>query len=241
MKYLITISYDGSKYYGLQKLKNKNTVQGELEKVLTSLNEKPVAVKASGRTDRGVHALNQKCHFILDKEITPYKLRYYLNRSTSKYLYIKDCTVIDDSDFHARFSVKSKTYEYRINVGEFNPIFNDYVFNYNKTLDIEKMKSAAKLLEGPHSYKAFVSGVHPTYDSIIDNISIIQENDNIIITIKGKSFYTYMVRNIVSVLILIGSAQTDESIIHEMFKCEKKVKEYKLVPACGLYLKEVIY
>ena len=69
MKYIITIEYDGSKYNGLQKLKNKVTVQGELETLLSKLDEKPVSVKASGRTDKGVHALNQTCHFELAKKI----------------------------------------------------------------------------------------------------------------------------------------------------------------------------
>ena len=68
MKYLISISYDGSKYNGLQKLKGKKTIQGELEEVLSKMNESPVSVKSSGRTDKGVHALDQKCHFELTKK-----------------------------------------------------------------------------------------------------------------------------------------------------------------------------
>ena len=67
MKYLITFSYDGSKYFGYQKQPNKPTVQQEIENVLTQLNSnKPVIISASGRTDSGVHALNQKAHFVLD-------------------------------------------------------------------------------------------------------------------------------------------------------------------------------
>ena len=69
MRYLITFSYDGSKYKGYQKQPNEVTIQGELERVLTHINSSEVLVSASGRTDAGVHALNQKAHFILDKEI----------------------------------------------------------------------------------------------------------------------------------------------------------------------------
>ena len=96
----------------------------------------PISVKASGRTDRGVHALEQKCHFELNKKTTPYRLRYYLNRETSPYLYVKDCIQINDEDFHARFSVKSKKYLYKINTGEYNPILNDYLYNGDTILKI---------------------------------------------------------------------------------------------------------
>ena len=241
MKYLITVSYDGSKYWGLQKLKNKNTVQGELERVLSKMNDAPISVKASGRTDRGVHALEQKCHFELNKETTPYRLRYYLNRETSPYLYVKDCIQINDEDFHARFSVKSKKYLYKINTGEYNPILNDYLYNYNKPLNLELLKEAASLIEGPHNFKVFVTGKHKTYDSIIDYIKI-KKNKNIIeLEIKGKAFYTYMIRNIISILILYSEGKITKGQIEKMLDRQERVIEYAMVPANGLYLKEIKY
>ena len=241
MKYLMTISYDGSKYNGLQKLNGKKTVQGELEEVLSKMNEKQVHVKASGRTDKGVHAIGQKCHFELDKPTTTYKLRYYINRSTSPYIYVKELKEVADDNFHARFSVKSKVYEYRINVGEYDPLTNDYAYNFNQKLDIRKMKHASHLFIGEHNFKAFVVDKHKTYDSYIEYINIKKKNDIIYITFAGKAFYTYMVRNMVSALILVGSDKIDECIIDEMLKTGTKVIEYAPVPASGLYLKEVIY
>lgn len=241
MKYLISISYDGSKYNGLQKLKGKKTVQGDLEEVLSKMNEAPVSVKASGRTDRGVHALDQKCHFELTKNTTPFRLRYYINRSTAPSLYVRTCEIINDESFHARFSVKRKTYLYKINIGEYDAIQNDYVYNYNKELNIKSMIESSKLLIGPHNYKAFVIGPHKTYDSIIDDI-IIKKKDNIIeIEVIGQAFYTYMVRNIVRILILSGSNEITNKQIKEMLDKEKKVIEYSPAPACGLYLKKTEY
>ena len=241
MKYLITISYDGSKYAGLQKLKGKKTVQGELEDILTTLNESPVSVKSAGRTDKGVHALDQKCHFELKKEVSPYKLRYFINRMSSKSLYVKDCNIINDENFHARFSVKSKTYEYKINVGEYDAIQNDYIYNYNKNLNIDLMKDAAKLFVGPHNFKAFVTGPHKTFDSIIDEISIRCNNKIISVQIKGQAFYTYMIRNIVSMLILVGSEKNEINDIKTMLDTQKKTIEYAPAPSNGLYLKKVEY
>ena len=241
MKYLISISYDGSKFHGLQKLNGQKTVQGELENVLTKLNENPVSVKAAGRTDRGVHALDQKCHFELNKEITPFRLRYYINRMTPKNLYVKDCVIVDDLDFHARFSVKSKTYLYVINVGEYDALQNDYLCNYNKPLDVKIMKKCSKILTGAHNYKAFVIGPHKTYDSIIDEIKISKNKNIITIEIKGQAFYTYMVRNIVSILILTGEKKITKANIEEMLNLQKKTIEYAPAPPNGLYLKKVEY
>lgn len=241
MKYMITISYDGSKYHGLQKLKNENTIQGELERVLEVCDEQPVKVISSGRTDRGVHAINQVCSFELQKNIEPYKLKGYLNRSTSPYLFVKSCEYIFDENFHARFSVKKKTYKYIINIGPYDPIKNDYVFNYNKPLNIDKMKEAASILIGPHNYRAFVIGKHETCDSIIDSIEIVKTSEMLEIYIKGKAFYTYMVRNIISILVLVGNGILQITDIAKMLETGKKVIEYSPAPASGLYLYELEY
>ena len=189
MRYLMSISYDGSKYSGMQKLKDAKTIQGELEEVLTKMNEKEVFVKAAGRTDKGVHALDQKCHFDIDKDTNPYKLSYYINNATSKYLHVNDLEIVDDN-FHARFMVKKKEYVYKINVGKYNPIMADYIYNYNKDIDINRLKEVAEVFKGFHSYKAFVSGKRDSYLSIIDEIKIMRYNDTVEITFIGKSFYT---------------------------------------------------
>ena len=88
MRYLITLAYDGSKFYGYQKQPNVKTVQEELERALTMINNKMVNVSASGRTDAGVHAINQKAHFDLDIKITPDKLKQALNSLIDKRIYL---------------------------------------------------------------------------------------------------------------------------------------------------------
>ena len=135
MRYLITFSYDGSKYKGYQKQPKEKTIQGELEKALKTINgHKKVCVYASGRTDAGVHAYNQKAHFDLDiKHITPEKLKEGLNSLLPDDIYIKNAEIVND-DFHARFNVKAKEYIYMINMGEYSPIEKDYIYQYNKKL-----------------------------------------------------------------------------------------------------------
>ena len=240
MKYFLTLSYDGSKFNGLQKLKNEKTVQGELERVLSALDESPVKVKCASRTDKGVHAYNQTCHFTLKRNLSTYRLGYYINRMTSKYIYIKDCKIIDDNDFHARFSVKEKEYIYKINTGLYDPILNDYVYNYNKEININKILEIKKLFIGINYYKSFTTGKHNNYFCEIKSINIEILEKMVIIKIRGKSFLTHMIRNIISIMLLYA----EEKIILEDVKNlleGKRILDYAPAPASGLYLSEIIY
>ena len=131
MRYLITFSYDGSKYFGYQKQKGVNSVQEDLEKVLSLINNKPVSVCASGRTDAGVHANGQCAHFDIDISITPDKLKNALNGLLNGNIYVKSVVEVPDT-FHARFDVKQKEYIYKINTSEYTPISKDYIYQYCK-------------------------------------------------------------------------------------------------------------
>ena len=154
MRYLITFSYDGSKFKGYQKQPRLKTVQGEIEKALKELSNKDISISGSGRTDAGVHALNQRAHFDLDMNITCDKLQKALNSLLSDYIYIKKVEEVSD-DFHARFNVSAKEYIYKINMGEYSPIEKDYIYQYNKKLDLVEMERALKYLEGTHDFKSF--------------------------------------------------------------------------------------
>ena len=144
MRYLITFSYDGSNFYGYQIQNNERTVQGEIEKVLTKINgNKKITISASGRTDRGVHAINQKAHF--DCELDGNKIFNSMNKMLPKDIYIKKIEKVDN-DFHARFSVQKKEYIYIINMGEYDPLMRNYQYQYNKKLDVDKMKLASNYL-----------------------------------------------------------------------------------------------
>ena len=155
MRYLMTFSYDGSKYSGYQKQPKKKTIQSEIEKVLKKINsEQKVDIHASGRTDAGVHALNQKAHFDMDAKMSPDKLKHSINCLLPKDIYIKDIKEVND-DFHARFNVKAKEYVYKINMGEYNPLERNYVYQYNNRVDVTEIERAMKYLEGTHNFKSF--------------------------------------------------------------------------------------
>lgn len=240
MRYRLSVSYDGSKLYGFQRLKGKKTVQGELERVLTKINKTVVVIKGAGRTDRGVHAYDQSVSFDLNINIEPNRLVDAINCAIDSSIHINKCEIVND-DFHARFDVKTKTYEYIINMGEYDPIIDDYVYNYNRELNIKLMKRAARNLVGLHNYEAFTSGARESYNSIIYHISIKKDHDLLRIRFKGKSFYRYMVRNMVGALILAGTGKMSPFGIKQMLDAHDNIYNYVTVPANGLYLLNVKY
>ena len=240
MRYLITVSYDGSKFFGFQKLNNNVTVQGELENALSKINKSHVYVKGSGRTDRGVHSLGQRCHFDLDVNVPPKRLINAINSIIMLNMYVADCEIVSD-DFHARFNVKRKVYKYIINLGKFDVFKNDYVYNYCNNLDIDSMIDASKYLLGKHSFKAFVSGNRDNYNSEIYDIKFLKENNYLYITFVGKSFYRYMVRNLVGALMLVGKGKITGVMLKDMLDSQYNKYNYMTVPASGLYLERVDY
>lgn len=241
MKYLMTFSYDGSKYNGYQKQPELITVQSEIEEVLTKINSnEDVSIHASGRTDKGVHALNQKAHFEM-KDMDEKLLMHSMNKLLQKSIYIKNIERVNN-DFHARFDVQKKEYIYIINVGEFNPIEKDYVYQYNKELDIDSMNKAIKYLEGTHDFRAFTK-VEEEKDFVrtILNTNISIENDKITISFIGNGFLRYMVRNMIGTLIEIGSHKKQVEDITKILASLDRTQAGITAPPEGLYLKNVYY
>ena len=243
MRYLMVFSYDGSKYYGYQKQPNKNSIQAEIERVLTLINSNnKVKINASGRTDSGVHALNQKAHFDLIKEINCEKLRNSINKMLPSSIYIKEIKETEE-DFHARFNVFKKEYTYKINVGGYSPIDCNYIYQYNKPLDIKKMQEASKYMIGEHDFTSFTkkneekeSFIRNIYSINIENI-----NDIMSITFCGSGFLRYMVRNMVGTLIEVGNGLRKPKDIQKILRAKDRTKAGITAPACGLYLSNVFY
>ena len=245
MRYLMTFSYDGSKYNGYQKQPKKISVQEFLEDKLKMLNSnKRVILHSSGRTDKGVHAINQKAHFDLNKEVNPDRLKHSLNKmmELDGTIYIKNIEEVD-SDFHARFDVKEKEYIYKINIGEYNPIEKDYVYQYNKDLDINSMIEASKYLIGEHYFTSFTkdSKEYETCVRTIYSIDIKKINNVVTLTFKGNGFLRYMVRNIVGTLINVGERRINPQEIEAILNSLDRRKAGKTAPASGLYLSNVKY
>lgn len=243
MKYLITFAYDGTFYEGYQVQGNKKTIQKTIEDCLYKMNSnEPVKISASGRTDKGVHANNQKAHFTLKKEVEENKLKNSLNKLLPNDIYIKNVEKVS-CDFHARFDVEKKEYIYKINLGEYNPTQVNYVFQYNRPLNIKEIKKATLYLIGEHNFKAFTK-VDEEKESYIRTIYDIQTNceKNILtFTFIGNGFLRYMVRNIVGTLVNVGEGKINANDIKDILEKQDRKKAGLKAPACGLYLNNVYY
>jgi len=240
MHYLISIMYDGSKFYGFQRLKNEITVQSTLENALSIINKKSVTIKGAGRTDRGVHAYDQKITFDLDINIDPKHLKKALNSLVKPYIFVNDAKVVEPS-FHARFNVLKKEYIYKINLGEYNPFYENYIYQPNTKINIKKMKKCAKLFIGPHNFQNFVSGSRDNYDCIIYKISFKVKKNILEIKFIGKSFYRYMVRNLVGAMLDVTSNKVSLEQINEALKNPLIKKQFTTASPRGLYLNKIYY
>lgn len=243
MRYRIDFSYDGTNFHGYQLQPNLRTVQEELEKAVSYLNKQTyTSVQSSGRTDKGVHALNQVAHFDLNINTTLDKIKRGLNSNLPEDIHVIKVKKVSD-DFHARFSVSKKEYVYKINIGEYNPMDRKYIYQYNRPLDIEKMKEAIKYFEGTHDFTSFVSSEDERENKIrtIIKTDIKKKKDIIEISFQADGFMKYQVRNMVGLLIAIGNNKKEVSDVVKIINAKDRTKSVKTANPEGLYLKKVWY
>ena len=240
MRYLITFSYDGTLFHGYQKQPKLRTVENDLENALKFISGgEDITIHSSGRTDKKVHAINQKAHFDLDKEITLYKLKSALNTYTKDDIYIKNIEIVDD-DFHARYMVKKKTYIYKLSMNEFNPIDRNYIFQYGKKLDVDFMNEEIKYLIGKHDFRAYVNmeDKKGSYERTIFDAFIKEDNGLLTFTFIGDGFLKYQIRNMVGALIEVS---TKKRSIKKILDSKDRTTFGKIAPPEGLYLLDVEY
>lgn len=243
MRYRIDFSYDGTNFHGYQLQPNLRTVQENLEKAVSYLNKQTyTSVQSSGRTDKGVHALNQVAHFDLNIDTTLEKIKRGLNSNLPEDIHVIKVRKVSPN-FHARFSVKKKEYVYKINIGEYNPMDRDYIYQYNKPLDIDKMKEAIKYFEGTHDFTSFVSSEDERENKIrtIIKTDIKKKKDILEISFQADGFMKYQVRNMVGLLIYIGSHKKEVSDVEKIINAKDRTKSVKTAAPEGLYLRRVWY
>lgn len=243
MRFLLKFSYDGTNYSGFQNQQGLSTIQKQLEDALEKVNNgQKTTICATGRTDKGVHALCQYAHTDLSIDITEAKLKRALNSNLPDDIHIISTKIVD-KDFHARYNVKEKEYKYYINLGEYNPIERNYVFQYNHELNIENMSQAIKYFIGTHDYRAFVTENKEKENCIrtITKATITKEKEKLIITFQGNGFLRYQVRNMVGILIRVGENNISPETVEKILESKDRTKSGKTAPAQGLYLTNIEY
>lgn len=243
MRFLIKFSYDGSSYSGFQTQKGLETIQEKMEDALKIVNNNQTTpIIATGRTDKGVHALCQYGHADIDVNITEKKLKRALNSNLPEDIHVISTKIVD-KDFHARYNVKEKEYQYKINVGEYNPLQRNYIFQYNYKLDTNSMKEAIQVFKGTHDFRAFVTDNKEKENCIrtVTEVNITEENSIITITFKGDGFLRYQVRNMVGILIRVGENKLSTKDVERILESKDRTKSGKTAPPQGLYLVNVKY
>ena len=244
-RYQLLIEYEGSKYIGWQKQKKGKSIQGTIEKILSKLLKEKIVIQGSGRTDSGVHALQQSSHFDFNKKINKIEkliksLNFFLKKKNISILKIKKKT----KNFHARFSAKERVYKYIIlNRLSASSIKSGKVWHIVNRLDITKMKNASKFLEGTHDFSTFRSSSCNAKSPIrtIKKITIKKRNNEIIFRFKSQSFLQQQVRSMVGCLKYLGENKWDLNKFNKIFKSKKRTLCAPPAPPDGLFLEKVIY
>ena len=249
MNYRLLIQYDGTDFHGWQVQENSRTIQGELERVLGMIEDAPVAVVGSGRTDAGVHAEGQVANVRVNRGFTPDKLKNAINGNLWRDIRIMKAETAPD-EFHARFSAKSKTYIYRIiNAPVMSPFWRRFAHHEARPLDVSRMNDAARLFLGEHDWTAFSSAQadgenrvrEVTYFSVESSWDARAGAQMIEFRISAGGFLRYMVRSIVGTMLEVGRGEKDFDTIQTAIVTGERSLAGKTAPAQGLTLFRVDY
>ncbi len=248
MRYAMVVEYDGTAYAGWQRQKNALSVQKCLENALQSALNVDVRITASGRTDAGVHAAGQVCHFDLEKDsVPPEKMPDCLNRFLPP-----DIRAIEgwaaDENFDSNRSAKRKTYCYSLYVSEREmPLKERYAVRIDSAPAIEKLQAAAQLLEGEHDYKAFCASgssvkttVRTVYEVRVEETQTFGGRD-IKIYVTGNGFLYNMVRTMAGELLDLAAGKRTAESLQLAYATGERNLLGKTMPAKGLTLMQVQY
>jgi len=239
------VEYVGTKFVGWQKQLKGKSIQKEIEYSLSKLLKQKIMIYGSGRTDSGVHAIQQSAHFDTKSKIQEIKK---LIKSLNFFLNPKKISIINvykrKKQFHARFSAKERVYKYFIINRLAEPsLENERAWHIRKKLDIKLLKKGAKKLVGTHDFSTFRASNCYAKSPIkkINKITIKNVNKKIQIEFRSKSFLRNQVRSMVGCLKYLAENKWNINKFEHVFKSKKRSKCAPPAPAHGLFLYKVIY
>jgi len=242
----LTIQYDGTDYVGWQRQANGVSIQGLLEDALAPIEGDTVTVHGAGRTDAGVHALAQVASVTLSSELAEQTLARALNAvlpADVRVLAVEETP----PEFHARFSARSKTYEYRIVNAPFVSAFlRRYVWHVPQPLNVEAMRAAAGPLVGTHDFAGFQGAGSPVSTTERTILELAVEEGGgfdlpFVVRITGDGFLRHMVRNIVGTLVEVGVGRWDPWRLLTILDSRQRADAGPTAPPQGLFLTNVTY
>ena len=247
--YKAVIEFDGTGFSGFQvQPGGLRTVQGEIIKVLSQVFNKETGICYAGRTDAGVHALNQVINFKCEDELDLFKFKWSLNRMFPDDISVKYIEKASD-DFHSRYDALWREYRYFIVNDEYQDVFlKKYSIMICKKLDFDLMAGCTRFFLGEKDFTSFCSPEDDKKSKIREVMEFeIFKNKNfglnelLVFRIKANSFLYNMVRIIIGTILEIGKSERDISSIEDAFKNANRGLSGNIVEAKGLFLTGVGY
>lgn len=243
MQYKLCVEYDGTNYFGWQKQKNQITVQETIENALSLLLKERVKILGAGRTDTGVHAINQYCTFRTEKNLPDSAFIFGLNHLLPRDIRIKRVERVPDN-FHVILSAKKKTYIYKI-LNRFEPtaLERNRCWHIYGGLNLDAMNETANYIIGRKDFRSFRSSlcsrlttVRTVYESFWE-----REGDYLIYNITADGFLHNMVRILVGTMVDVGMGKIKPIDFYKILESGDRKRAGKTAPPQGLYLYDVFY
>ena len=243
MRIAAAVEYRGTHYHGWQRLKQDPSVQECVEDALSIVANHPVNVVCAGRTDAGVHALNQVIHFDTSAVREMHSWVFGANSNLPADVSLLWAKVVEE-DFHARFSAVSRSYQYLILNRPSKPgLLQGQVSWEAKKLDLEAMNVAASELLGTHDFTSYRAQACQAKTAIreIQELRVDRCQDYVVVSVRANAFLYHMVRNIAGVLVAIGSGKEKPDWALKVLQAKDRSLAGVTAPAEGLYLTQVEY
>lgn len=243
-RYKLTVAYDGTNYSGFQVQPNVPTIQGELEQALQRIAKGEfVRIHGAGRTDAGVHAAGQVCHFDFPFYISEEGMLRAINANTPSDIVPQKVERVSDT-FHARYDACGKMYEYRLYTGkQADPFKRLYAYHHPHSLNVERIKQALEHFKGEHDFTSF-SAVNAEVDSRVREIyeaCLIQEGTDYILRFSGSGFLYNMIRIMVGTLLDVSDGKLDPYAISDILQAKERQAASRTASPVGLKMVEVYY
>jgi tRNA pseudouridine38-40 synthase len=244
---VLGVQYDGTSWHGWQTQVSGNTIQDRLETALKKFTQTDIATICAGRTDTGVHAIEQVVHFDTDIEREAFSWVRGVNAFLPASIAVRwACTVKSDphGDFHARFSATARTYQYVLyNHAVRSPLWAGRAGWVFKPLAIEPMRIAAQYLLGTHDFSAFRSAECQAASPVrtMHDIHIERRDNLIVITLRANAFLHHMVRNIVGSLIYVANGSHPPEWLNDVLQGRDRRRAAPTFMPDGLYLAKIDY
>lgn len=243
-RYALTLEFDGTPFFGLQRQKDGPSVQEAVEDAAKGVTGEQVTLHSAGRTDTGVHALAMRSHFDVASDLTPFRMGEAINAHLRPHpIAVTQCELMQE-DWHARFSCIGRRYLYRI-VNRRAPLTleKNRAWLIPQDCDAEAMHRAAQSLVGHHDFTTFRSAHCQAKSPVktLDRLEVRRKGEEIRIEVAARSFLHHQVRSMVGCLALVGLGRWNESRIAQVLEARDRQQLGLNAPAHGLYFVEAIY